>query len=134
MKEYIIDSCVLVAFLFGEESFSKIQKILDQAFAGEIKLIVSPIILGEIYFISCRKIPKKEVVGFLESLKQNYNLEISSISLEDCMIASEYKTAGGIAYFDCFNLALTKKYPNAEILTLDKEYKKFEDRFKINFL
>jgi predicted nucleic acid-binding protein len=48
--------------------------------------------------------------------------------------AAKYKTLGGIAYFDCFNLVLAKKFPKAEILTLDREYEKFSKDFKIQFL
>ena len=134
MKEYIVDSCIFVAFLFKEKSFLAVEEILNRAFAGEIKLIVSPIILGEIYFTAVRQIPKIEVSEFLEDIKQNYNLEITTISFADCMAAAEYKTSGEIAYFDCFNLVLAQKYPKAEILTLDSEYQKFAQEFNVRFL
>ena len=134
MKEYIVDSCAIVAFMFREKALEEVKNILNLGFEDKVKLIFSSVIMSEIYFSCSRKIPQKEVESFLEDLRLNYNSEIIMPSYTDCIEAGKYKVLGEIAYSDCFNLVLAKKYPNAEILTLDSEYKKFQNDFKIKFL
>jgi predicted nucleic acid-binding protein len=134
MKEYIVDACVFTGYLAGEKSGLEFIHYLDKAFNGEIKLIANTVNLGEVYYSSCKYKIAEQVEEFLNEIDANFNLDIYSPTYSDCIEAGKYKALGGIAYFDCFNLVLAKKYPNAEILTLDGEYKKFEKDFKIKFL
>jgi predicted nucleic acid-binding protein len=134
MKEYIVDACIIVAFLFQEKSFVDIEKILNAGFEGECKFIMSPVVIGEAYFSVRRKIPEAEVDNFFDDFAKNYNLEIVLENYADCIAAAKIKARGGLSYFDCFNLVLAKKYPKATILTLDTEYKKFAKEYKIEFL
>lgn len=91
-------------------------------------------ILGEVYYSACKYSGTTEVGKFLTDLESNFNLKIINPDYLDCLEAAKYKASCGIAYFDCFNLVLAKKYPKATILTLDTEYKKFAKEFKIEIL
>lgn len=134
MKQYIVDACVLIGYLKKEPVFDKVKEILRQAFDEECSLIMSSVVVGETYFSACRYANPTYVENFLSQLPETYGLQEFPPSALDCLEAAKYKTLGGIAYFDCFNLVLAKKYPKATILTLDTEYKKFEKDFKIEFL
>lgn len=134
MKQYIVDACVFTAFIANEKTAPIVAKYLDQAFEAQIEIIANTVNLGEVYYSGCKYKATNQVENFLEDLSSSFNLKIINPDYKDCLEAAKYKTRGGIAYFDCFNLVLAKKYPKAVILTLDTEYKKFAKEFKIEFL
>jgi ribonuclease VapC len=78
------------------------------------------------------KVSEKE---YKNNMKRFEALEINLINpdLEQVYQAVEFKNCGGIAYCDCFVLALAKKH-KATIVTGDKEFKKFEKDFRIEWL
>ena len=134
MKEYIVDACVLVGFLKNEKSASIFVEYLDKSFENQAQLIANSVNLGEFYFSASRYVNSNIVDEFLQDLEIKYSLKIYNPTYQDCLESAKIKATGGIAYFDCFNLVVAKKYPKAQILTLDKEYKKFENEYNINFL
>ena len=134
MQEFIVDACILTGFVAGEKSGTIFAQYLDRAFEGEILLLANTVNLGEFYYSCCKYEGEAIVETFLDQLRVDFNLKIITPTYDDCLESAKYKAKGGIAYFDCFNLVLAKKYPKATILTLDSEYKKFAKEFKIKFL
>lgn len=134
MDTYIVDACVLVGFIAGEPSASKFAQILDLAFENQLSLVANSVNIGEFYYATTKYKPSNSIDSLLESLATVYNMEIYNPTYQDCIDAAKIKATGGIAYFDCFNLVLAKKVLGSTILTLDKEYRKFENEYLIKFI
>jgi|688.fasta_scaffold31784_9 predicted nucleic acid-binding protein len=132
MRTYILDSNAVVAYFQKEKSWQKVQTILAMGLTGQAKILMSSINFGEYLYTIHSKVSEKE---YKNNMKRFEALEINLINpdLEQVYQAVEFKNCGGIAYCDCFVLALAKKH-KATIVTGDKEFKKFEKDFRIEWL
>lgn len=132
MPTYILDSNALVAYFQKEKNWQKVQTILAMGLTGQVKILMSSINFGEYLYAIHSKVSEKE---YKNNIKRFEALEINLINpdVEQVHQAVEFKNRGGIAYCDCFVLALAKKH-EAVIVTGDQEFKKFEKEFRIDWL
>jgi predicted nucleic acid-binding protein len=132
MKKYVLDSNALLCFFQKEKSWEIVSNIFKEYLSGKIELSMSVLNYGEfLYIVKTRtdEIKYNQIKSQFDML----GVELVDIDLEQVNEAVEYKSQGGIAYPDTFVLALAKKN-GSTIVTGDKEFKKFEKEFKIEWL
>lgn len=131
-SSYILDSYALIAHFEDESGGEKVRKILKAAQAGETKLYLSVINLGEIFYNTMRE------RGINKANETKFIIEQLPVSIVDAdkaitIEAAKLKARHSIAFADCFAAALgiLKK---AKVVTGDLEFKKLEKDVGIEWL
>jgi len=131
-SSYILDSYALIAHFEDESGGEKVRKILKAAQAGETKLYLSVINLGEIFYNTIKE------RGINKANETKFIIEQLPVSIVDAdkattIEAAKLKAKHSIAFADCFAAALgiLKK---AKVITGDLEFKKLEKDVGIEWL
>ena len=106
-----------------------LQEIIEKKASG----IIPAINYGEILYVMGKALTSSEFRNLKDDLKDSFNLKIELPGVEDFEIAADYKLEGGVSYADCFLLVEAEKHKGL-IVTKDKEFKKFEKRFNIQWI
>jgi ribonuclease VapC len=132
-KSYdIMDSCALLAYFFGEPEEPLVKEMFKKARKHHRRFLLSAIQYGEVLL----KIESDISVAGREKAKRaiaTFPLRIISVDKKLTEIAATFKARGGIAYADCFALALAAREGSA-VVTKDPEFKKFRKDVKIRWL
>jgi PIN domain nuclease of toxin-antitoxin system len=137
MEIFILDSCVVIAFFKKEPLGTNTASLLKKCFKREIRLVISAVNLGEVYFTLYReKFTKAQLTDIWKYLLDEIGLDVITPTYQDCMTAAEYKTRGNFAYFDGFVLTVADKFTKQqpEIITMDSEFLQFQSEFRIRLL
>jgi len=125
----VIDSHSILSFLNKEGNYEKIGNFFKNAQANNVRLLMSSINFGEVYYIVYRKIgymKAKELYGAITAIP----VEIINPDIETVFLAAQIKATKKMSYADCFTAALAIK-TEAAILTGDPEFKEIERKIKI---
>jgi ribonuclease VapC len=132
MKRILFDSHALLKFSQDEEGADKVEQFLLYSLNRNLKAYLSEINLGEIYYISIRRLGLESAKLYLEQLL-DLPIDIVSPSSEIIRAAAEIKAQYAISYADCFAAATALKY-SASIITGDPEFKKVDHIVTIEWL
>ena len=132
MKRILFDSHALLKFSQDEEGADKVEQFLLSSLNRKLKAYLSEINLGEIYYISIRRLGLESAKLYLEQLL-DLPIDIVSPSSEIIRGAAEIKAQYAISYADCFAVATALKY-SASIITGDPEFKKVDHIVTIEWL
>ena len=132
MKRILFDSHALLKFSQDEEGADKVEQFLLYSLNRKLKAYLSEINLGEIYYISIRRLGLESAKLYLEQLL-DLPIDIVSPSSEIIREAAEIKAQYAISYADCFAAATALKY-SASIITGDPEFKKVDHIVTIEWL
>jgi ribonuclease VapC len=97
-------------------------KLLSEAEAGEVRLLMSAINVGEIYYF----LRKHRAVALAESWRESSSTLPATIEVptaDDIWSAASLKARFPIAYADAFAAALAQKY-NCPLVTGDPEFRR----------
>ena len=130
LMRLILDSSAVMAFLQEEDGGEAMKEILRNGQSHE--LIMSVIQYGEILYASL-KYNKAKGVADARLFFQSTRTKIVPATKEQAELAASFKARGGIAYPDCFALALGK-LRKATVVTKDKEFRKFSKEVKIRWI
>ena len=132
MKRILFDSHAILKFSQDEEGADKVEQFLLSSWKQNLTAYLSEINLGEIYYITIRRLGLESAKLFLEQL---LDLPIAIISPSSAIIraAAEIKAQYAISYADCFAVATALKY-SASIITGDPEFKKVDHIITIEWL
>jgi len=125
----VIDSHSILSFLNKEGNYEKIGNFFKNAQANNVRLLMSSINFGEVYYIVYRKIgymKAKELYGAITAIP----VEIINPDIETVFLAAQIKATKKMSYADCFTAALAIKTEAAN-LTGDPEFKEIERKIKI---
>ena len=128
----VVDSWALLAWLRDEKPAVHVQKVLQQAEAGEIQLLMSWINAGEVYYMLARKHGATMADEFLARLP---SLPIRLVKPDEGAIiaAAKLKSTYRISYADAFAAALAQK-EDAALITGDPELKGMSERLEIEWI
>ncbi len=132
MKRILFDSHALLKFSQDEKGADKVEKFLLSSWNRKLKAYLSEINLGEVYYISIRRLGLESAKLYLEQLL-DLPIAIVSPSSEIIREAAEIKAQYTISYADCFAVATALKY-SASIITGDPEFKKVDHIVTIEWL
>jgi predicted nucleic acid-binding protein len=134
MTTKVLDSWALIAFFEDEPAAEHVEKLLAQAAADKVKLLLSVVNWGEIYYNTMREVS--------QAAAEQQARDIAALPIEVVPVAGDlvlarqaaiYKATHKMSYADCFAAALTK-LKNCELITGDPEFKAVEQEIKINWL
>lgn len=122
MKEYVLDSYALLAYLEAEPGGERIQKLLEEATESRCNLYMCSVNLGEVIYITERE---RGLSKTQETLARIDELPIKIVDTDRVLTlaAAHLKAQCPIAYADCFGAALAS-IKNAPLVTGDPEFRK----------
>lgn len=132
MKNYVLDSYSIIAYLEGEESGKNLIPVLESALEGKAKIYLSAINWGEVYFIALREGGKELADKYLDIISK-YPIEIIKADEHITLIAAKFKAFYKISYADAYAAALAEM-KKAVLVTGDKEFKQIEKSIKLLWL
>ena len=132
MKTIVLDSQPVVAYFEKGEGWESVGELLQSAAEEKIKLSMSVINWGEVYYIALREYGEEHAERVNRALK-NMPIEILDVDMELTLQAARLKARGGISYADCFGAALAVR-KKAELVTGDREFKAVADVIDIRWI
>ena len=132
MATKVLDSYALMAFFEDEPGADQVRNLLLKAEDSELKLLMSVINLGEVWYAIARASNPETADRYVNEI-QGMSIEIVDADWPLTRQAALFKAAGKIAYADCFAAALAKAH-QAELITGDKEFKALEGEIKVVWL
>jgi predicted nucleic acid-binding protein len=132
LKNTVLDSYAVLAFLFKEAGHDRVYSLLDKAIDADKKLLIAAPNWAEIRYIVERKVGAakwRDVRAKLLGLP----LDIIEADRNLAEQAGEIKATHKMSLADCFAAALAKQ-KKAEIYTGDPEFKSIEAEQKIVWL
>lgn len=131
-KPKLLDSHAVLKFLRKENGFEVVAQLLRQASAGDLRLLMSEINLGEVYYILLRM--QGEAAG--EEIFSSFLLlpvERVPADFELVLDAARIKARFPVSYADCFAVATALRH-EAPIVTGDPEFKRFQGQVPIEWI
>ncbi len=124
MERYVLDSFAALAY-FGDEKGSEIvEKLLVKAKKRKIKIFMSYVNLGEIYYILFRE-EGVDLANEAIALIKRWPIDLVTVDEKICLIAGRMKATYSISYADAYVVALGL-YEDARLVTGDPEFKEVE--------
>lgn len=132
MKTILFDSHAILKYSQDEDGASRVEELLIASNRGELEAHISEINLGEIYYLTIRRIGLEPARDYLD---QFYSLPVHVVapSSEIILSASEVKAEYAISYADCFAVATALRLEGS-IITGDPEFKKVEHLVQVEWI
>ena len=130
--DYVLDSFAVLAYFQAEPGGEKVKNLLKKALAGKALAFLSLVNLGEIIFITERKLGGDTAQNTLEDILR-LPIQLAETSLGRVLDAAHVKAQHAISYADAFVVSLAQEL-KATIVTADPEFKKLEPGAKILWL
>jgi len=124
MKSILFDSYAILAHSLDEAGADQVEHLLRSASEAGMGAYMSEINLGEIYYLTIRRIGLRAAKIHLEQVRQ-LPIQVVSPTTDLILSASEIKAEYAISYADCFAVATALDH-TATIVTGDPEFKKVE--------
>ena len=124
MKDILFDSYATLKFYQDEDGADKVENLLISARQGDLKAFMSEINLGEVYYMTIRRLGSASAKEYLEQFFE-LSIQVVPPSSDIILSASEIKAEYAISYADCFAVATALKV-KASIITGDPEFRKVE--------
>lgn len=121
---FVFDSFALLAFFQAEEGAETVKVILEKALKKEAHVYMSAINLGEIYYLSVRKLGEIQAEQMLDDIEK-LPITIEEASLERIMEAARIKARYTVSYADAFCISLAKEL-KAPVVTGDPEFNQLD--------
>jgi len=129
---YVLDSFAVLAYFQAEPGGAKVKSLLKKASAENVPAFLSLINLGEIIYITERKMGRDIAENTLEDILR-LPIQIAEASMNRVLNAAHVKAQYGISYADAFVVSLAQEL-KATIMTADPEFKKVESLANIMWL
>ncbi len=125
----VLDTFALMAYFEDEAGASFVENILLETEKGNIKLAMSVVNLGEVWYSIARNTSAQEAENYVHNIR-SLAIEIVGADWEMTRQAAIYKSKGGISYADCYAAALAR-LRQADLVTADPEFEKLKDEINI---
>lgn len=129
---YVLDSYAMIAHLEDEAGGKQVRKLLKAAHAGNTRLYMSVINLGEIYYNTVRERGREKAEETILMMEQ-LPVTIVDADREITLEAAGLKSRHSVAYADCFAAALGIR-KKAAVITGDPEFKRFGEAVKVEWI
>jgi ribonuclease VapC len=128
----VLDSHAILKFSQDESGADRVEALLREAEKGNIRAFVNEINLGEVYYITARRLGADLAGRFLDYFS-TLAVERTSASWEIILSAADLKAQYALSYADCFAVGTALKC-QAVIVTGDPEFKKIEHLVQIDWI
>lgn len=128
-KNYVLDSFALLAYFESEPGAKGIKEILHLAQNKKVKLFLSTVNLGEIFYIVYRRRGEELAEKSLVAIEQ-LNIELVGVDKSISLLAAKIKAKTNLGYIDSITGALSK-LSESVLITGDSDFKKIENEISI---
>lgn len=129
----MLDTYAVLGYFLDEPAAETIAEILELARNNDVKLYMSWINLGEVYYIIQRRYDRKTAINLIENIKA-WPIELVEISYKQVLAAGDVKALYPLSLGDSYAAALTMEV-RGTLLTADKEFRQLENKhIKIRWL
>jgi len=133
MEIYVLDTYAVLGYFLDEPCADTIRNILELASSMQIKIHMSIINLGEVYYIIQRRYDRKIAIDLIENVKA-WPIELVDISHSEIITAGDIKAKYPMSLADSYAAALTLRVRGI-LLTADKEFEPLDNELlKIKWL
>jgi len=129
---YVLDSFALLAYFQAEPGGKQVKDLLKEASAEKTSAFLSAINIGEILYITERKLGRDSAENILKDIFR-LPLKLADASMDRVIGAAHVKARFPVSYADAFVIALAQEI-EATIVTADPEFKKVESLASILWL
>jgi PIN domain nuclease of toxin-antitoxin system len=127
----VLDSYALLAFFEDEPGADFVRSLLVEAEAGNVKLAMCVVNLGEVWYSIARAVSPTQADALIEEILA-MSIEIVDAGWDLTYQAATFKARGGLSHSDCYAAALGK-LRQAEIVTGDREFEKLSGEITITW-
>jgi predicted nucleic acid-binding protein len=132
MKSYVLDASALLRFFEDGPGAARVEDLINQAEGGRVRLLLSAVNWGEVYYVIRRARGKEEAES--QSYKfRSIPVEVVDVDWQRAERAGAYRQKFRIPYADAFAAALAAEH-TAILLTGDYDFKTIENVIKVEFL
>lgn len=132
MKTRVLDSWAILEWISGRQPATDlVGKLLAEAEAGQTRLLMSAINVGEVYYFLMKHHSQDLAESWRES-SRTLPVTIETPTVEDIWSAASLKGGFAIAYADAFAAALAQKY-NCPLVTGDPELRQ-ADQLELDWI
>jgi ribonuclease VapC len=128
----VLDSYALVAYFEDEPAAEKVEQVLRQAESGKLRLLMSLVNWGEVYYILHRS-KGENVAEDSKLIMEQLPITLMDIDKSVTYQAAKLKAGHAIAFGDCFAAALAI-INGSQVLTGDPEFKKLEKEVAVEWI
>lgn len=125
-ENFILDAYAVICYLEDEAGADKVAVLLKKAGDKTVRLFMTWMNLGEVYYRVSRKYGEIEALRVLDTIK-NWPVEILPGDEELTLEAAKVKAAHPLSYADSFAIGAALKH-NAAVVTGDPEIKDVSDK------
>jgi predicted nucleic acid-binding protein len=132
LKNSVLDSYAVLAFLFQEKGHEKVLDLFEKAAQADRVLLIAAPNWAEVRYIVERKVGGER---WREARHKLLGLPLEVVSTDQALaeLAGEIKAVKKISLADCFAAALAKQ-KKADLYTSDPEFRSVEKEVKIAWL
>jgi predicted nucleic acid-binding protein len=124
MKSCFIDTNLFIRYLTNDDpqKADRVERLLDQAVKGDIKLITAEIVLAEVVWVleSYYNLEKTRIAEMLKAILSTTGLEVLNGRIVES--ALQYYSLQNIDFVDAYIVALMNKHKIAGIYSFDKKH------------
>lgn len=128
----VLDSFALLAYFEAERGGVHVRELFEQARDDRIKLALSLINAGEVYYITYREKSARRALEILDDLHA-LPIQLYDATEERILNAAKVKATHSISYADAFAVALAQEL-DGKLVTGDPEFRALESVVKIMWL
>lgn len=132
LTRYVFDTSALVAYFKGEDGADRVGEILESVFGEEGGLLMSPVNLGEIFYILAKGFGLGKARWAISRLEEG-GFGFPPVDVETAVAAGALKWLKDLGYADSYAAALARR-EGAVLVTKDKEFKAVEKDIKIQWV
>ena len=129
---FVLDSFALLAHFQEEPGGSRVREILRRADAGEVRLAMAVVNLGEVFYRAIRVKGRARADQIL-SMTGRYAIEFFEVDRDLAMEGALLKSRYRMSYADCIAAALALRL-GATVMTGDPEFEQVEGLVDIEWL
>jgi predicted nucleic acid-binding protein len=129
MKRVVLDASALMTFFENRPGAGKVETLLQQAVAGKLRLFMSVVNWGEVYYSTQRAHGPGVARKIIEDIAQ-LPIELVEADLGLTRTAAELRADRKLPYTDCFAAALAA-HRKASLATSDQDFATVEKNLDI---
>lgn len=125
-ENYVLDAYAVICYLEDEAGAEEVGVLLKKAVDKKVRLFMTWMNLGEVYYRVCRRYGETEAERVLDTVK-GWPVEILSGDEELTIASAKVKAANALSYADAFAIGAALRN-NATVVTGDPEIKEASDK------
>jgi len=132
LKSFVLDANALLDLLLNRPGADQIAKLIKQAAAGEIRVLISIINWGEVYYVIWRNQGLAAAEKVLQHIA-NLPIHVINTDSELTKLAASFRVRYHLPYADGFAAALAQEQ-NATLVTGDRDFAPLKKSIRILWL